>query len=380
MEPPLVKMDQHFSKTRIAFVANVGYSLFHEEIQETYGGGQIELYLLAKELQKKDNYDVAMIFLDYGQPHEERVDGIRLLKSYPPRNRGWLVLQFLGACYRLWNALHRANADIYFHEGAEFEIAVTRLFCLVKRRTYVFRCANIIDVDGRYHKANPLHGRLFSFGLSGANALIAQTKDQERLLKRRRKNVRVIENMFPHDSQRASPNGSMVLWIGRLTKVKRPELFLRLAEKFPNDRFLMVGSVDTIDIDYARRIQTQAKDIKNLRYIEKTPFRETPAIFNQARVLVNTSVYEGFPVTFVQAMCDGVPILTLGLDPDSIVSSVAGFVATDMQDLGTKYSLLRKQPIWQKYSFASLQYAKEHYSPEVIVPKYEALFKTVLAK
>ncbi len=88
MEQPQIKTKQNHSKINIAFVTNVGYSLFHEEIRETYGGGQIDLYLLAKELRQKQNYGVAMIFLDYGQPSEEYLDGIRLIKSYHPRRPG----------------------------------------------------------------------------------------------------------------------------------------------------------------------------------------------------------------------------------------------------------------------------------------------------
>lgn len=375
-----MKTVKAFPKKNITFVANVGYSLFHEEIKETYGGGQIELYLLAKELSKKQNYNISMIFLDYGQPQEESLDGIRLLKSYPPRRQGRLLWQFAVAFFRLWRALSRANADIYFHEGAELEIAVTRIFCFFKKHKYVYRCANIIDVDGRYHKKNPIHGRLFSFGLSGASAIIAQTKDQEQLLKRKGKTVSIIENMLPHNPRPKSAINQVVVWIGRLTKIKHPEIFLRLAEMFPKDHFLMVGSVDAIDIEYAHTIQSQARNIKNLRYIEKIPFPQIPEIYNQARLLVNTSEYEGFPMTFVQAMCDGVPILTMGIDPDRVVSSVAGFVTSNIQELSKKYSLLQRQTIWEKYSQAARQYAKNHYSPLVIVPKYEKIFQDVLVK
>ncbi len=379
MEQPQIKTKQNHSKINIAFVTNVGYSLFHEEIRETYGGGQIDLYLLAKELRQKQNYGVAMIFLDYGQPSEEYLDGIRLIKSYHPRRPGQPVRQFITACCRLWDALRRANADIYFHEGAEFEIAVTRIFCFIKKRKYVFRCANIIDVDGQYHKKNPLHGRLFSFGLSGANAYIAQTKDQERLLKKTGKHINIIENMYPIHT-RPIAVGDRIAWIGRLTRVKRPDVFLRLAKAFPSLHFLMLGPVDTVDREYARNIQLQAQKIKNLQYIEKIPFQRTREIFDQVRLLINTSEYEGFPMTFVQAMCQAIPILTIGIDPDQVVSGVAGYVARDERDLAEKFTQLLNQNAWERHSHASYEYAKKYFAPDVIIPKYEALFKSVLEK
>lgn len=370
---------QSISKTRIAFVTNVGYSLFHEEISETYGGGQIDLYLLAKELYRRKNYDVTMIFLDYGQPFEEHIDGIRLIKSYRPRKRGRRLWQFIVACFRLWSALRRADADIYFHEGAEFEIAVTRIFCFFKKRQYVFRCANIIDVDGRYHRKNPLHGLLFSFGLSGASAYIAQTKDQERLLKIKGRRVSIIENMYPiHLPPIAT--GDRIAWIGRLTRVKRPDIFLRLAKTFPTLHFLMLGPVDAVDGEYARDIQLQAQKIKNLQYIKKIPFQRTPEIFNQIRLLVNTSEYEGFPLTFVQAMCQGIPILTMGIDPDKVVSKVAGYVARDENDLADKLTQLLNQNTWEQCSQTSYEHAKTHFAQDIIVPKYESLFEAILTQ
>lgn len=364
---------------RIAFVTNVGYSLFHQEIRETYGGGQIDLYLLAKELRRNKDYDVAMIFLDYGQSFEEHVDGIHLIKSYRPRKHGRRLRQFIVACFRLWGALRRADADIYFHEGAEFEIAITRIFCFFKKRKYVFRCANIIDVDGRYYQKNPLHGLLFSFGLSNASAYIAQTKDQERLLKIKGKHVSIIENMHPIHLLPTTA-GDRIAWIGRLTRVKRPDVFLRLAKAFPSLHFLMLGPVDAVDREYARDIQLQAQKIKNLQYIEKIPFQRTPEIFDRACLLVNTSEYEGFPLTFVQAMCQGIPILTMGIDPDRVVSKIAGYVAHNENDLAKKLTKLLSQNAWKKHSQASYEYAKNHFAPDIIIPKYESVFSTVLNK
>ncbi len=372
-----MKTGRGVSNTRIAFVANVGYSLFQEVIRETYGGAQIDMYLLAKEFSKKQNYEVAMIFLDYGQPSYECIDGIHLFKSYRPRHRGLLVWQFIVACHRLWGALRRANADLYFHEGAEFEIAVTRLFCLIKKRKYVYRCANIIEVDGRYHRAHPFHGLLFSFGLSGAHAIITQTKDQEHFLVKKGKRVTIIESVFPYHARPQSTKDKIV-WIGRLTKIKRPELFLRLAEYFFHEHFFMVGSVDTIDREYAHTIQLQARTIQNLDYVEKIPFRQIPEIFDRAQLLVNTSEYEGFPVTVVQAMCHGVPVLAMGIDPDKIVSKNAGYVARDEQELREKFSQILQPTTWKHYSLTSLEYAKNRFSPQIIIPKYEEIFQSIL--
>ena len=174
--------------------------------------------------------------------------------------------------------------------------------------------------------------------------------------------------------------GDRIAWIGRLTRVKRPDIFLRMAKAFPSLHFLMLGPVDTVDVEYARDIQLRAQNIQNLRYIEKIPFQRTPEIFDQTMVLVNTSEYEGFPMTFVQAMCQGIPILTMGINPDKVVSEVAGFVALNEEDLAIKLTQLLNQNTWEQYSHASYEHAKKYFAPDVTIPKYEAIFNTILGK
>jgi len=57
----------------------------------------------------------------------------------------------------------------------------------------------------------------------------------------------------------------------------------------------------------------------NVRIIERVPFDEIEPYFARARVLLNTSVFEGFPNTFLQAGKYGVPVLSLQVDPGKLI-------------------------------------------------------------
>ena len=39
----------------------------------------------------------------------------------------------------------------------------------------------------------------------------------------------------------------------------------------------------------------------------------------KSKILINTSSFEGFPNTFVQAWANGVPVISLKVDPDNII-------------------------------------------------------------
>ena len=53
----------------------------------------------------------------------------------------------------------------------------------------------------------------------------------------------------------------------------------------------------------------------NLEIIEWLPYRKAEALIAGAFALVNTSCFEGFPNTFLQAGKFGVPILSFEVDP-----------------------------------------------------------------
>jgi glycosyltransferase involved in cell wall biosynthesis len=57
----------------------------------------------------------------------------------------------------------------------------------------------------------------------------------------------------------------------------------------------------------------------NLTYVGQKTQREVNELFATASVFVNTSLYEGFPNTFIQAWMRGVPVASLQVDPDGVL-------------------------------------------------------------
>jgi len=82
---------------------------------------------------------------------------------------------------------------------------------------------------------------------------------------------------------------------------------------------VMVIMHDPAHEDLAHTIRARAAAMENVTVFEDIPFNEMEKFFEQAKLIVNTSTYEGFPNTFVQAAMHGTPILSWTVDPDGVL-------------------------------------------------------------
>lgn len=155
-----------------------------------------------------------------------------------------------------------------------------------------------------------------------ADVVIAQSDFQKKILQERF-NVEgvVIKNglVIPqvHCEKSVPP---FVLWVGSITGVKNPELFVELAESLPNVRFEMVGG-STKDRQLYEKINLAAKTLPNFKYHGFVPYPEVNDYFEKASIFVNTSRMEGFPNTFIQAWAHYTPVVSLKVDPDNIIKN-----------------------------------------------------------
>ena len=123
----------------------------------------------------------------------------------------------------------------------------------------------------------------------------------------------------PANSARGPHAEPCVLWIGRSEprdlNQKRPDAYWELARRCPSIPFLAVlNNVNTQRFEELVRTRPP-----NLQVIEHVPHQQIDGVFAQAALLVNTSTSEGFPNTFLQAGMHAIPIISLVVDPDSIL-------------------------------------------------------------
>jgi glycosyltransferase involved in cell wall biosynthesis len=124
-----------------------------------------------------------------------------------------------------------------------------------------------------------------------------------------------------------------VCFLGRLDGEKRPELFFGLAKRFPEVRFIAMGR--SHDGARERRLRRVYGGIRNLELPGFVTGEEKERLLGESRVLVNTSVSECLPVSFLEAAAHGCAILSFH-DPDGFASRFGYHVSDGDLDRGLR--------------------------------------------
>ena len=116
-------------------------------------------------------------------------------------------------------------------------------------------------IEERKKKIHDLKKIIFRYGVKNCDMVICQTNQQKNLLKQTLgKEGKIIKNLYPLQkivSKQRDSQIEKILWVGRIRKEKRPEIFLKLAKCFPSIKFTMLGIHSLTDPNYFYKIQLQ---------------------------------------------------------------------------------------------------------------------------
>jgi glycosyltransferase involved in cell wall biosynthesis len=334
------------------------------------GGAEVQQAILAR-LFARHGHRVSMITLDFGQPDRTTVDGVRVHKAFSMK-QGLPMVRFLHPrMTSMWRALEAADADIYYSRSASMWLGVIAQFCRRRGRRVIYAGASDKDfVPGQGGQIRYARDRwLYRRGLAAADAIVAQNELQRATCKATYGREPVVIPSCYELPERKAAAEDLVLWVGTLHVNKRPELLLDIAERLPRRRFVMVGGPGPNAALY-EEIRARAARLPNVEFKGFLPLAEVEPWFDRARVLVNTSVYEGTPNTFLQAWARGIP--TVGTVD---VGTPVHRVASDVPSLEAEIQTAFADP-------ALGQACREHFerthSTAQALARYRALFGRVL--
>lgn len=357
------------TRIRVCFIAPKAYPLFNPEVNAVFGGAEVDLYYLATELARDEEFAVSFLVADYGQPPQERRHNVKLVKGINFRQP-----QLLSAL-RIWRTLARIDAQVYMLKSASPGVIITDAYCHIRKQIFVFRTASSMDCDGTYSREHPFLGRLYTRSLRKAQAIVTQNqRDAESLQQTLGVDSTVVPNGHRLPELTLRPRET-VLWAGRSAAVKRADLFLKLAQEIPDQYFTLICQRATGDNDYNALIK-QARELANVTFIPRVAFHEIGSYFAAAKVFVNTSNAEGFPNTFVQACCSGTPILSLNVNPDGFLDKHhCGCCANGDWERFKQQLAELLGPAGVERGACARRYVEAHHDVTKIIETYKQLFR-----
>lgn len=317
------------------------------------------------------------------QQHEapSMLDGIAV-RTYDRRNQRAFM-----------RAVRTADADVCHHTQASLGAYLGQW--AMPDRAHVVECADPRDwndwkIDFRLptHSALRLVPSYVYFGTRPA-ALSAQRADAVQVPARfLREKVRRLYRLgadphyvpMPFDppatlKKSASP---LVVFIGRLVRRKRPEIFLDVAQRFPNVRFVVMGGGS--DQSYAGEMKRRGAALSNVEFtdfIDQASDRRFFSNLSRAWILINTAAREGLPLTFIEAAANGCAILS-ACNPDGYASNF-GYHVTD-GDFARGLDVLLAGDTWRMAGERARAHAEREHVSGSAMEHQMSLYEAALAR
>ncbi len=286
------------------------------------GGIEVQLTLLGQGLARR-GFDVHVVTCDYGQSDPLEAGGMTLHKAYPPAG-GVPVLRFFHPrLTRGLAALWRADADVYLFRGAALWAGLVHAVARARGRRFVWLTGHDHDVRRELPDVHGPRDRfLVQRAMRGADAIVVQTRSQQaRLAADFGLASTVIMNSvwLPAETQDAA-TGDGVVWLSTYKPEKRPDWFVRFAERHPQVRCRMAGFVPANAAGAAAfaAAQAAAARLPNLTVETTVPHDRIGEFLAGAALFAHSSPAEGFPNTLLECWARALPTVS-SFDPDGIV-------------------------------------------------------------
>jgi glycosyltransferase involved in cell wall biosynthesis len=223
---------------------------------------------------------------------------------------------------------------------------------------------------------------LYYLGVKLADGIIAQNHHQQELCENNfHKQAKVISMVIDTNNLGKISSGEKVIWTGPLRKVKRPELFLQLAKRFPETEFVLIGGGIETEAAFADQIREQAEEIPNLTCTGRIPHADVVQQFQEAAVLVNTSIVEGFPNAYLEAWKSGVSVVSFDDVDGYIEEEGIGAVCSDLENMEERLRSILEDPALRiSMGKRARDFVLSKFSASVLSNEYLSFFEELLNK
>lgn len=318
------------------------------------GGAQTLSFNEAKELAKDRNFDVHMM-----------MEGSSWDKITRDRITIWIMpkAKMLADLLNTYKILKKINADVYLERVLNRSQRIfDPLICKLLGKKYIYAEVSDPEFVRRFSWRNQLSYKAL---LTFADEIVANAQNIAGKLPKwtsRRINTIPVHTAI---TKKVDGNRKYLLWVGRIDPYKRPEIFLDLAKEFPKENFLMIISG-----------QLKMALPKNVELLHDIPYNKMNSYYASAKCLVHTSVSEGFGNVFLEAWKNKTPVVSLTVDPDSVLKRrKTGFCSQNFEQMIKDVkTLLSNKKIWKEFSENGYNYVRKEHDIGKNIKLYKQLF------
>lgn len=353
-----------------------------------YGGYGKLLEILGKHLQSKGVETYVITWQGPGQKRVEQL-GDTIILSFPFK-LGFPAPLNMVSYLRSMPLYKMADADVYHNIDAKIETYIAWKLMPCKKHIIHFQdpyderdYLQMSAVDPVYKWNLMAKWRLFATystlqrvckNVSGVYTHALYLIPKIKRLFRLKRPIGFLPNPveIPRRNLKKSSEPT-VCFVGRWDPQKRVELFFELAGSFPEVNFLAVGKGrDEVRDQVLKRRYSELKNLQMLGFVSDT---EKSAVLEKSWVLVNTSVREALPITFLEACAHKTAILSC-LNPDNFASNFGIYVKEN--DFAAGLKRLLENDLWKKKGENGYNYVCKHHEAESLINKYINLYKILL--
>lgn len=312
-------------KQKIIFVTGI-YPLFK-------GGAEYQMRLIADIL--KEEFEIVFLYLGdvpgecVSSTHHKIVDGYKVYFVQSCSKLDSVVLKYPYG-RRVYEILKAEKPDFVYQRVLKF---MSYYISKYQKELGYKHFIHIADLFTISFKKEGLRNRFnyFFFKQTVANKpqFVVQTNEQFNILKQEGiapalhvYNMHPVVDLCIEDVVRAKKNADVkhIVWVANIKGIKRLEIFVETAKYYKDNstyHFDIIGNVQ--DSVYAEPILNDIKQLNNItHYTGKDNEFVNQFLLDNACLVVNTSVSEGFSNVFIQSWLRGIPVVSLNSNPDSI--------------------------------------------------------------
>lgn len=176
----------------------------------------------------------------------------------------------------------------------------------------------------------------------------------------------------------------LVIFLGRLDDVKRVWIFCEIAKVCPEYRFCVLG--DTVREESLKAIEKYRTGIPNLEFVGHVEGEQKNEYLVRAKILINTSIHEALPVSFLEALSFGT-LLVSNQNPDQLTERFGrwvGRVSGNGLESVPKFAvavreLMENKDLRETLAKDAINYVRTVHSPENVFPLLEKIIRETVA-